>query len=456
MSEHNNTPQDPRDNSEWNLQTVTLALETGTRNAAIGMINALHPTEITQLLESLPPGRRKKIWELIAKQLQAEVMIELGEDMRNELIKGMSAQQLANVTTHLVLDDSADFVQSLPDELINQVLHSLDSQHRERLEAVLSFPEDSAGGLMNTDTITVRPEVTLDVVLRYLRVLGEIPDVTDNLIVVDRNNKYLGQLALTDLLINDLDKIVADIMDNDKPIPSDMSANEVARLFEDHDLISAAVVDGKGILLGRITIDDVVDVIREEADHSILSMAGLTDEEDLLSPVLPSSKRRALWLGINLLTAFLASWVVSQFDTTLEKVVTVAILMNVVASMGGIAGSQTITLVIRGMALNQLNRSNRRWLFNKEMIVAFLNGTLWALVVALIAYAWFRDIGVGVVIAAALLINLLAAAASGVIIPIILQRYKIDPAIAGSVILTTVTDVVGLFVFLGLATVFLL
>ena len=456
MSEHNNTPQDPRDNSEWNLQTVTLALETGTRNAAIGMVNALHPTEITQLLESLPPGRRKKIWELITKQLQAEVMIELGEDMRNELIKGMSAQQLANVTTHLDLDDSADFVQSLPDELINQVLHSLDSQHRERLEAVLSFPEDSAGGLMNTDTITVRPEVTLDVVLRYLRVLGEIPDVTDNLIVVDRNNKYLGQLALTDLLINDLDKIVADIMDNDKPIPSDMSANEVARLFEDHDLISAAVVDGKGILLGRITIDDVVDVIREEADHSILSMAGLTDEDDLLSPVLPSSKRRALWLGINLLTAFLASWVVSQFDTTLEKVVTVAILMNVVASMGGIAGSQTITLVIRGMALNQLNRSNRRWLFNKEMVVALLNGTLWALVVALIAYVWFRDIGVGIVIAAALLINLLAAAASGVIIPIILQRYKIDPAIAGSVILTTVTDVVGLFAFLGLATVFLL
>ena len=456
MSEHNNTPQDPRDNSEWNLQTVTLALETGTRNAAIGMVNALHPTEITQLLESLPPGRRKKIWELITKQLQAEVMIELGEDMRNELIKGMSAQQLANVTTHLDLDDSADFVQSLPDELINQVLHSLDSQHRERLEAVLSFPEDSAGGLMNTDTITVRPEVTLDVVLRYLRVLGEIPDVTDNLIVVDRNNKYLGQLALTDLLINDLDKIVADIMDNDKPIPSDMSANEVARLFEDHDLISAAVVDGKGILLGRITIDDVVDVIREEADHSILSMAGLTDEDDLLSPVLPSSKRRALWLGINLLTAFLASWVVSQFDTTLEKVVTVAILMNVVASMGGIAGSQTITLVIRGMALNQLNRSNRRWLFNKEMVVALLNGTLWALVVALIAYVWFRDIGVGMVIAAALLINLLAAAASGVIIPIILQRYKIDPAIAGSVILTTVTDVVGLFAFLGLATVFLL
>ena len=456
MSDKSNSPQDSRDSSERHLQTVTLVLESGTRHAAIGMINALHPTEIAQLLESMPPYHRKKVWELVAKQQQADVMIELGEDMRNELIKGMSAQQLANVTADLDLDDSADFVQSLPDELINQVLHSLDSQHRERLEAVLSFPEDSAGGLMNTDTITVRPEVTLDVVLRYLRVLGEIPDITDNLIVVDRKNRYLGQLALTELLVNDPVKIVADIMEKDKPIPSDMTAGEVARMFEDHDLISAAVVDGRGILLGRITIDDVVDVIREEADHSILSMAGLTDEEDLLSPVVPSSKRRAIWLGINLLTAFLASWVVSQFDTTLQKVVTVAILMNVVASMGGIAGSQTITLVIRGMALNQLNRGNRRWLFNKEMIVALLNGTLWALVVALIAYVWFRDAAVGAVIAAALMINLLAAAASGVAIPIILQRYKIDPAIAGSVILTTVTDVVGLFAFLGLATVFLL
>ncbi|MBI3186855.1 MAG: magnesium transporter [Gammaproteobacteria bacterium] len=456
MAENGDDQKEPLDISERNLQTVTQSLETGTRNATIGMINALHSTEIAQLLESMPYPQREQVWELVSKKNQADVMIELGDDVRNQLIKGMSAQQLANVTAHLDLDDSADFVQSLPDELINQVLHSLDNQHRERLEAVLSFPEDSAGGLMNTDTITVRPEVTLDVVLRYLRVLGELPDQTDNLIVVNRDNRYLGQLALTKILVNDPNKTVAYIMDADKPIPSNMPASEVARMFEDHDLISAPVVDANGILLGRITIDDVVDVIREEADHSLLSMAGLTDAEDMLSPVVPSSKRRALWLGINLLTAFLASWVVSQFDTTLEKVVTVAILMNVVASMGGIAGSQTITLVIRGMALNQLNRSNRRWLFNKEMIVALLNGTLWALVVALIAYVWFRDIAVGGVIAAALLINLLAAAASGVVIPIILNRYKIDPAIAGSVILTTVTDVVGLFAFLGLATVFLL
>jgi magnesium transporter len=231
MSEPEDSLTETRDSSERNLQTVTQALETGTRNAAIGMINALHPTEIAQLLESMPNRQRKRVWELVSKQNQGEVMIELGEDIRNQLIKDMSPQQLANVTINLDIDDSADFVQSLPDELINQVLHSLDSQHRERLEAVLSFPEDSAGGLMNTDTITVRPEVTLDVVLRYLRVLGELPDLTDNLIVVDRNNRYLGQLALTDLLVSDPQKIVADIMDEDKPIPSDMPASEVANVF---------------------------------------------------------------------------------------------------------------------------------------------------------------------------------------------------------------------------------
>lgn len=447
---------DIAEKTQQNIQAVAQALESGTRHTARGMINAMHPAEIAHLIESMPHRSRPRVWELVSQDNQADVIIQLGEDIRNQLIKGMSPQQLVSVAEDLDLDDSADFVQSLPDALINQVLHSLDAQHRERLESVLSFPEDSAGGLMNTDTITVRPEVTLDVVLRYLRVLGDMPDLTDNLIVVNRNNRYLGLLPLSDLLVNDPNKTVAEIMDDSKPIPSDMPATEVAKLFEDLDLISAPVVDGNGILLGRITIDDVVDVIREEADHSLLSMAGLTSEEDLFAPVIPSSKRRALWLGINLLTAFLASWVVSHFETTLEKVVTVAILMNVVASMGGIAGSQTITLVIRGMALGQVSRSNRKWILNKELIIGLFNGVLWALVVAVIAYAWFGDLAVGFVIAAALLINLLAAAASGVVIPIILRKFRIDPAISGSVILTTVTDVVGLFAFLGLATVFLL
>ena len=448
---------DTTEKTEKNIEALSAALESGTLHTARGMLNALHPAEIANLLESLPPRERILIWELVAKESEGEVLINVGDELRNHLIKDMSHEQLVTVAEGLDLDDSADFVQSLPDTVIDKVLHSLDSQHRQRLESVLSFPEDSAGGLMNIDTITVRPEVTLDVVLRYLRLLGEIPDLTDSLIVVDRDNHFLGTLPLSRLLINEPTHTVNKIMDKQsEAIPSDMADRDVAKLFENHDLISAPVIDGNNVLLGRITIDDVVDVIRDEADHSVLSMAGLNDEEDLFAPAFPSSQRRAIWLGINLITAFMASWVVSNFETTLEKIVTVAILMNVVASMGGIAGSQTITLVIRAMALGQVSRSNRKWILNKEIIVSLLNGTLWAVVVAVIATLWFGDIYIGIIIAAALLINLVFAASSGVIIPLILRKFGIDPAIAGSVILTTITDIVGLLAFLGLATLFLL
>jgi len=448
---------DISEKTEKQLLLLSQAMESGTLQHAEGMLNALHPAEIAHLLESLPSHERLVIWTLVSKEFEAEVLINLGDEIRQNLIKDMTPEQLVEVAEDLEVDDSADFVQSLPDTVIDQVLHSLDSQHRKLLESVLSFPEDSAGGMMNTDTITIRPEVTLDVVLRYLRLLGDIPKPTDHLIVVDRENHYLGILPLSQLLINEPDKTVVDIMDDKiSAIPSDMSDTEVAMVFEDLDLISAPVVDGNNMLLGRITVDDVVDVIRDEADHSVLSMAGLNDEEDLFAPVLPSSRRRAIWLGINLLTAFLASWVVSNFETTLERVVTVAILMNVVASMGGIAGSQTITLVIRSMALGQFSRSNRLWVFNKEVMVGLFNGVIWAVVVALIAGFWFNDYKVGMVIAAALVINLIFAAASGVAIPILLKKLHIDPAIAGSVILTTITDIVGLLAFLGLATLFLL
>ena len=443
--------------TEQKVRALSDALEAGTMHHAAGMLNAMHPTEIAHLIESLPPRERFVIWSLVAKESEAEVLISLGDEIRSHLIKDMSPEQLVQVAEDLEMDDSADFVQSLPKAVIDQVLHSLDSQHRKLLESVLSFPEDSAGGMMNTDTITIRPEVTLDVVLRYLRLLGDIPNLTDHLIVVDRENHYLGVLPLSQLLINEPSSTVEEIMDDEvEAIPSDMQDNDVAKIFEDLDLISAPVVDGSNMLLGRITVDDVVDVIRDEADHSVLSMAGLTDEEDLFAPVFPSSRRRAVWLGINLLTAFLASWVVSNFETTLEKVVTVAILMNVVASMGGIAGSQTITLVIRSMALGHISPSNQRWIFNKEILVGLFNGLIWAVVVALIATIWFGDYSVGLVIGAALIINLAFAAASGVTVPLVLKRLNIDPAIAGSVILTTITDVVGLLAFLGLATIFLL
>jgi magnesium transporter len=424
---------------------------------AKGMLNELTPAEIAHLLESIPPAERSFLWDLVDSEKEGEVLIDLSDDFRNSLIRDMSLQELVSATEGMDVDDLADFIQSLPDRITTQVLTSLDTQHRERLEAVLSYPEDSAGGLMNTDTVTLRAEVTLDVVIRYLRKLGELPDNTDNLIVTTRDNTYVGVLPLATLLTSDPDLTVGEVMDrNAEYIKANAEDDDVAKIFETHDLLSAPVVDQNMKLLGRITVDDVVDVIREEADHSVLSMAGLNEDEDLFAPILSSSRRRAVWLGINLITAFIASWVVSNFEGTLEKVVAIAVLMNVVASMGGIAGTQTLTLVIRGLALGQVSRSNRRWLIFKEVLVGLLNGIGWAVVIAAIAAYWFADLNIGLVIAAAIVINLFIAAFSGVAIPLIMRKMHIDPAIAGSVVLTTITDIVGLFSFLGLATLFLL
>ena len=449
--------QDRSQKTEDQIKALADVMKTGTMQHARGMLNELSPAEIAHLLESLPHNERNIIWDLVDSEKEGEVLIQLGEELRSTLIRDMSLQDLVSATEGMDVDDLADFIQSLPDRVTTQVLTSLDTQHRERLEAVLSYPEDSAGGLMNTDTITVRSEVTLEVLLRYLRMMDDLPDNTDSLFVTTRDNLFVGTLPLSRIITHDPEAIVADIMKRDtEVIKASMEDNEVAKIFETHDLISAPVVDENLRLLGRITIDDVVDVIREEAEHSVLGMAGLTEEEDLFAPAIPSARRRAVWLGINLITAFMASWVVSNFEGTLEKIVTIAVLMNVVASMGGIAGSQTLTLVIRGLALGQVSRSNRRWLVNKEIIVGLLNGFVWALVIAVIAVFWFNDLQIGYVIAAAIIINLFVAAFSGVVIPIILIKLRIDPAIAGSVILTTITDIVGLFSFLGLATLFLL
>lgn len=449
--------QDRSQKTEDQIIALSNAMETGTMQHARGMLNELSPAEIAHLLESLPHTERNIIWELVDSEKEGEVLIQLGEELRATLIRDMSLQDLVSATSGMDVDDLADFIQSLPDRVTTQVLTSLDTQHRERLEAVLSYPEDSAGGLMNTDTITVRSEVTLDVVLRYLRRMDKLPNHTDILFVTTRNNLFVGTLPLSVLLTSDPELTVADVMKRDtEVIKASQEDDEVAKVFETHDLITAPVVDEHMKLLGRITVDDVVDVIRDEAEHSVLGMAGLTHEEDLFAPAVPSASRRAIWLGINLLTAFMASWVVSNFEGTLEKLVAIAVLMNVVASMGGIAGTQTLTLVTRGIALGQVSRSNRRWLVNKEVIVGLLNGIGWAFVIALIAVLWFDDLQIGYVIAAATIINLFVAAFSGVAIPIIMHKLNIDPAIAGSVILTTITDIVGLFTFLGLATLFLL
>lgn len=443
---------------ENRLQDLQAMVGQGSVRKAARMLNALEPAEIAQLLQALPPHERELVWNMVESELDGEVLLNLNGDVRDQLIAGMDEGEILAAVRDLETDDLADLVQDLPGAITREVLRSMDEQRRQRLETALSYPEDSAGGLMDTDTVTVRPEVTLDVVMRYLRRLKDgLPDITDNLIVVNRQGRYLGLLFLTDLLTHDPDDSVAEAMTADvQPIPASWSARDVATRFEQHDLVSAPVVDEQGLLLGRITVDDVVDVIRDKADHQFLGQAGLSETEDMFAPVLLSARRRALWLGINLLTAFLAAWVIGRFEATIQQIVALAVLMPVVASMGGIAGTQTLTLAIRGIAVGQLSAQNARWLLSKEMAVAAINSVIWALVVALIAQLWFQDAKIALIIGVAITINLLTAAFSGAILPLVLQRLGIDPALAGGVILTTVTDVVGFLSFLGLATIFLM
>ncbi len=438
------------------LAALRHALEQGSMRHGQRMINSIHPAEIAQLIESLPPAKREIVWEFVEPELEGDVLIELNEEVRAELISGMDAEELIAATEGMEVDDLADLIGDLPETLNERVLQSMDAQDRERLSAILAFKEDSAGGLMNLDTVTVRPDVTLEVVLRYLRMRGELPDRTDRLFVVNRHDKYLGGIDITTLLTEDPEKTVGELMDSAvEGITPDTPARDVARLFADHDLVSAAVVSAGGKLLGRITIDDVVDVIREEAEQSVLSMAGLDEEEDMFAGVFTSARRRAVWLSANLATAFFAANVVGLFEATIEKVVALAVLMPIVASMGGIAGSQTLVLIIRGLALGQIEQSNARWLLWREIAVGLLNGLVVASVVSTAAGLWFQTWTIGGIVFAALMINLLAAALAGVGVPLVLKRLGIDPALAGGVILTTVTDTVGFASLLGLGTLFL-
>ncbi|MEY4358223.1 MAG: hypothetical protein RL469_1549, partial [Pseudomonadota bacterium] len=411
---------------------------------------------VASMLESLPPRQRELVWEFVDKDLEGDVLVELNENVRNELIEEMETAELVAAAEGMELDDLADLVRDLPETVTLQVLRSMDQRDRERLRNVLAWPDDSAGGLMNTDTVSVRPDVTLEVVLRYLRMRGDLPPRTDSLFVVDRDDRYLGTIGLTRIITGDPDDAVGDSLDTDAPrIEPDTAAHEVAQLFQDRDLVSAAVVGREGKLLGRITVDDVVDVIREEAEHSVLSMAGLQDDEDLFAAIVPSAQRRMLWLGINLVTAFLAASVVKSFEGTIEKVAALAALMPIVASMGGIAGTQTVTLLIRGLALGQVQWANARWLLFKEIAVAGFNGIIWAVVVGAVTVFWFGTWKIAGVIAAAMLINLLAAAIVGVVVPLTLRRFAIDPALSAGVILTTFTDCIGFATLLGLGAWFL-
>ena len=419
------------------------------------MLNNLAVPDIAHHIESAPPKARRILWELLDEEFEGEVLGELSEQVQQEFLSGMDSAEVASLFEGLDADDIADIMQQLPEQVISEVLQAMDTQDRHRVESVLTYDQNTAGGLMNTDTITVRPDLTMDVVLRYLRRHEEIPEVTDNLFVVNRKDTFLGILPIRKLLTSSPNITVRELMITDvEAIPATLPDSEVAHLFERHDWVSAPVVDSDSKLLGRITIDDVVDVILDDADHSLLGLAGLSDEEETFTSVARSTPRRAIWLGINLLTAIIASSVINLFEGTIDKVVALAILMPIVASMGGVAGSQTLTVVVRGMALGQVSRNNIKWLLSKEFTVGAINSLIWALVMGVVASLWFDDIMIGVIIAAAMIINLLTAAVAGSLLPVLLKTIKIDPALAGSVVLTTVTDVTGFLAFLGLATLF--
>lgn len=450
----------PRGEHQLNkLKHLGTALNSGAVAQVRRILNSdLQPADVAHLLESSPPKERNLLWELIDDEREGEVLQNLSDELQTDLLNQMSIEEVANAMTDLDADDVADLLQNLPNRVTREVLTTMDDQDRARVEAVLSYPEDSAGGLMNTDTVTVRPDITLETVLRYLRRHKSLPDMTDNLLVVNRKDEFIGLLPINKILVTDDETTVREIMSTDViTINAHMEDTEVAQIFERHDLISAPVVDdNSGKLLGRITIDDVVDVIREDADHSLMSMAGLDEDEDTFAPAFKTSRRRAVWLGINLLTAFLASAVIGLFQGTIDQVVALAVLMPIVASMGGVAGSQTLTLVIRGQAIGHIDSKNVGWLLNRELLVGLTNGILWALVIAGITYIWFTDLFISIIIGLAIVINLVVAALAGAFLPVLLKRLKIDPALAGSVVLTTITDVVGFFAFLGLAATFYL
>ena len=443
--------------SESIVELALADLEAGRHEQMHDAMQEMHPAEISHLLEALPPSKRKDIWKLVPSELEGDILAFLHDEARNSILDQMESGEIVAAAETMEVEDLADVIEALPGDISESIMQALDDDHRRRLEELQSFEEGTAGRLMSTDVMSVREHVSLGVVLRWLRRHASLPQHTDALMVIADDRRYLGKLDMADLVTGNPESLVRDVMHTDaEVVRTDMSVTDVAKLFERRDLISVAALDEQGYLLGRVTIDDVVDVILEEADRVVMNSAGLVEEEDLFAPVLPSAKRRAVWLGINLITVFMAAWVIGQFEEVLDKIVALAVLMPVVASMGGIAGSQTLTLTIRGLALDQIHHANIRWLTYKELFVGMLNGMVWALIVSLVAYLWFNDKGIALIIGLAMVLNLVAAALSGVTIPLVLHRLGIDPALSGAVILTTVTDIIGFLSFLGLASVFLL
>ena len=419
------------------------------------LVDEIGAPQVAHALESLPPQERKLLWSLVDQSIEGEVLHELNEELQLELLQDIGLNNLVEMIGELELDEMVDILQTLPDQKLEDFLSRVSRQDRERIEKVLEYPEDTAGGLLNTDVISVKPRHTLEVVFRYLRAKKDLPQNTDKIFVVSRDDQYLGELPISKMLVSEPNLTVRELMETDKkPISADVSDAEVARLFEQEDLVSAAVVDENQRLLGRITVDDVVDVIIEDADQNFLGMAGIV--EDTFAPPGRAAKSRVLWLTINLATAFLASATISIFQDSIDKLVYLAILMPIVASMGGVAATQTLTIFIRGMSLQQINATNITWLFKREVAVSIINGIVLSIIIGAITYFWFEDILISALICIAMSINLVAAVIAGVFVPTILRSLNQDPAVAGSVVVTTVTDVVGFFSFLGLATIYAL
>ncbi len=440
-----------------NLETVINALQQGVSNQSIAtLIQSFHSSEIPLLIESVPPKYRLRLWKGLSDNKEGVTLSALSEEVQSELINKMSIDELVSATRDLDLDDLADIIPNLPESALHNILLTLDINRRNHLAQVLYYAEDSAGGLMNIDIITVRADISVYTVMRYLRLLKKMPVDTDQIFVVDRNDKLLGSIFLSTLVTQDPKQdIKGIILPAENAILATTKAREVADLFAARNLISAPVISDKGQIIGRVTIDDVVDVIRTQAEHSVLSMAGLDKEDDLFAPAVESARRRILWLSINLVTAFIAVFVIGLFETTLEKKIALAILMPVVASMGGIAGMQTLILFTRGIATAKISKANIRWLFNKEIFIGVLNSIIWSLVISSVTYLWFFDFPLSLVIGFAVVINLIFATLSGVFLPLALTKLKIDPALAGGVVLTTLTDIIGFAAFLGLAALLL-
>ncbi len=450
------TTSKPQEQTDYLVEILT-ALESEDSLKVQDILADIHPADIAGVLEGIPPEQRHSVWHQVDPETMGEVLVEVPEAVRSDLLEDMDHSALVTAVQALETDDIADLLPELSAEVTAEILFFMDKQGRQRLDAVLSFPKDTAGGLMNVDAVTVRENITLQVVLRYLRLRGELPEYMNELYVVDRTHRLIGALQLAKILTTDPKLLVHDVMDEDtNKLTALMPDREVAAAFERYNLINAPVVDEDERLLGRITVDDVVDVIREEADHSVMAPAGLSEEVDIFAPVVRSARDRAVWLGVNLITAVIASWVIGLFEDAIEKVVALAVLMPIVASMGGNAGTQTVTLVVRGLAVGTITDANARGLLARELMVGVLNSMLWALIVALVAVAWFHNLALGLIIALAMVINLVFAALAGVAIPIAVHRLGIDPALASGVALTTVTDVVGFLAFLGLATLFLI